>query len=122
MRSSTLWPRLATSMVRSNVQTTTASWLVPVVRTVATRAEGVSSVVDAIDAHNDFRQASADPDKRRRARALQAIKLIAVERVQRLLATRELDSQHASSSEDAALLDLDPYDAADQLLASLRLA
>lgn len=99
-----------------------SEWRVPVVRTVAIRAEGVSRVVDAIHSHNDFRQASADPDRWRRARTLEAVKLIAMERVQQLLAACELDARHPGASEESALLDLDPYAAADQLLTALRLA
>jgi LAO/AO transport system kinase len=93
-------------------------WKVPVVRTEATKGEGITELVETIDAHRRH-IAEAGTLAERRARNLRAEVLgIAAARLR-----RELDERVGSDPELAALLDrvvsreIDPATAARQLLA-----
>ncbi|MER6830532.1 methylmalonyl Co-A mutase-associated GTPase MeaB [Streptosporangium sp. NPDC000563] len=93
-------------------------WRPPIVPTVASRGEGGEEVVDALGDHLAYLEASGELVRRRHARARDEIEAIALttlrsrfahlhgDRRLDALATRVLDSE------------LDPYTAADELLAA----
>ncbi|MCW0215142.1 MAG: methylmalonyl Co-A mutase-associated GTPase MeaB [Pseudonocardia sp.] len=97
-------------------------WVPPVVKTVAARLEGVDGLVSAIEAHRDWLDRSGERGARRRRRAEAEIEAIGMEQVRSrfshvrgsaalpALATRVVDGE------------LDPYRAADELLATLAAA
>jgi LAO/AO transport system kinase len=96
-------------------------WWPPVVRTVAVRDEGVAEVVTAIDDHGRHLTGSGRRDQRHRERSLHAIREIALETVRRRFARLD-DGQDAlldALASKVASRDLDPYAAADELLAAL---
>jgi LAO/AO transport system kinase len=96
-----------------------SDWQVPILRTVATRAEGVPELVAAIAAHRDWLAGSGELPRRRAARVRGEIEAIA------LAAVRHRFRELAGATGLAGLAgrvqsgELDPYAAADELLAGL---
>jgi LAO/AO transport system kinase len=95
------------------------SWRPPIVKTVAVRSEGIADVVAAIEKHRAWMDHSGELQRRREARAQVEVEAIAVETVRRRFgeihgaaALHELAVRVASGK-------LDPYAAADELVASL---
>jgi LAO/AO transport system kinase len=94
-------------------------WQPPIVKTVASRNEGIDDLMAALDKHQEWLEQSGRLDARRRVRAADEIEAIAVTE----LRTRMGDLR------DGQLLDelagqvvagtTDPYAAADQLVASV---
>ncbi|GAA4193941.1 methylmalonyl Co-A mutase-associated GTPase MeaB [Streptosporangium oxazolinicum] len=93
-------------------------WRPPIVQTVASRGEGGEEVVDALGDHLAYLEASGELVRRRHARARDEIEAIAVttlrSRFGHLRGDRRLDAL-ATRVLDAGL---DPYTAADELLAA----
>ena len=96
------------------------AWWPPIVRTVAVRGEGVAELVDTIDDHREHVVASGDLVRRRRRRALHGVREIALARVRdrftRLGGDDPLLEDLAARVEAR---ELDPYTAADELLAAV---
>ncbi len=91
-------------------------WRPPVVRLVAARSEGVDDLVEALEKHRTWAQASGELDRRRHARTAGEIEALA------LAALRERigDPRGGGASLDALAADVlagrtDPYAAADLL-------
>jgi LAO/AO transport system kinase len=88
-------------------------WTVPVLRTVASRGEGVDELVGALDAHRRWSDGSGERERRRVARAEAEIEAVAVAR----LRARIGDANGRGSLSDLAKRvvagELDPYAAAD---------
>ncbi|MFF8287744.1 methylmalonyl Co-A mutase-associated GTPase MeaB [Streptomyces sp. NPDC016309] len=94
-------------------------WRPPIVKTVAARGEGVDEVVEALEKHRAWMEERGVLAERRRARAAHEVETIAVtalrERIGDLHGDRRLDAL----SERIVAGDLDPYAAADELVAGL---
>jgi LAO/AO transport system kinase len=94
------------------------SWNQPIIKTVASRSEGVDEVVEAIEGHLAWLKKTGELDKRRMRRAREEIEAIAVtalrERWGDVHARTELDELAAA----VVAGDSDPYRAADELLAT----
>jgi LAO/AO transport system kinase len=94
-------------------------WRPPIVKTVASRAEGVDEVVDALDKHRAWMDEHGVLAERRQTRASHEIQTIALtalrERIGDLRGARHLPTLAAKVSTGA----LDPYAAADELIAGL---
>jgi len=97
------------------------AWWPPIVRTVAVRGEGITELVDAIDQHHEHMASTGGLADRRRRRALHGVREIALGRVRERFA-------RLGGGDDALLDDLarqvearglDPYTAADRLLAAV---
>jgi LAO/AO transport system ATPase len=95
------------------------AWRPPVVSTVAARGEGVDELLAALDEHADWLASSGAGERRRRDRAAAEVEAIA------LAALRERIGDLRGSAALAALAgrvvtgELDPYAAADRLVAGL---
>jgi LAO/AO transport system kinase len=96
-------------------------WWPPICRTVAVRDEGLDELVDAIDDHRTHLVDTGQLAQRRRDRAIQSVREIALERIrtrfQRL--GHEDDPLLDSLADRVADRDVDPYVAADELLDAL---
>ena len=96
-----------------------AGWTVPIVKTVASRGEGVEEVVDAIEAHCAWLEVSGLLEQRRVRRAAGEIEAIALtalrSRIGDLHGTEALGTLALQVVQGA----LDPYAAADVLVESL---
>ncbi|MEW1900848.1 MULTISPECIES: methylmalonyl Co-A mutase-associated GTPase MeaB [unclassified Streptomyces] len=94
-------------------------WRPPIVKTVAARGEGVDEVVEALEKHRAWMEEHGVLAERRRARASHEVETIAVtalrERIGDLRGDRRLDAL----AERITAGDLDPYAAADELVAEL---
>ena len=94
-------------------------WRPPVVETVATTGAGVDEVWDAVGRHREHLRSSGLLDRLRRDRLDREFRQILVarveERVRSLEGTPELDRLTAALTAG----DLDPYEAADQLLGTI---
>ena len=93
-------------------------WTPPVLRTVAQKAEGISEVVDALDAHFGYLERSGMLSRRRRARLRERVVDVVEQRVRRRLwhdhgTTEWLDAQLPALEAGAT----NPFDVADALLA-----
>jgi len=95
-------------------------WWPPIVRTVAVRDEGITELADALEEHRAHVVATGQLQERRRRRALHGVREIALARVR---------DRFAHIGGDDPLLDtlahkveqreMDPYTAADELLAAV---
>jgi LAO/AO transport system kinase len=95
-------------------------WRPPVCRTVAAKGEGITELVDALDRHRDHLRTSGELERRRAARARGEIEAIAVAD---LLGRVEALRGQAGVADLAAAVaagDLDPYEAADRVVAAAR--
>ncbi len=94
------------------------SWKPPIVKTIASKAEGLDEVVVEIDRHRAWLEESGELEVRRTRRARDEIEAIAVtalrERWGDVHGRSELDDLAAA----VAAGDSDPYTAADELLAA----
>jgi LAO/AO transport system kinase len=94
-----------------------SGWTRPVVSTVAVRDGGVDDLVAALDAHRAWLDGSGERIRRRRARAAAEIEAITLEQVRRRLGDLRAT---AALADRVSAGRLDPYRAADELLAALR--
>ncbi|MGW1990496.1 methylmalonyl Co-A mutase-associated GTPase MeaB [Embleya sp. NPDC001921] len=94
-------------------------WRPPIVKTVASRGEGVDEVVEALEKHRAWMEAGGELTRRRRRRVADEVEAIAVtalrSRIGDLPGGRRLDALAAR----VLAGDLDPYAAADELIAGL---
>ncbi|KOV62132.1 transporter [Streptomyces sp. NRRL WC-3618] len=94
-------------------------WRPPIVKTVASRGEGVDELVEALEKHRAWMEERGVLAERRRARASHEVETIAVtalrERIGDLHGDRRLDAL----AERIVAGELDPYGAADELVAGL---
>jgi LAO/AO transport system ATPase len=95
------------------------AWRPPIVKTVASRSEGVDDVIKAIQKHRGWMEEHGELGRRRRIRAAAEIEAIALGTVR-----QKFGQVHGSAALDEAATRVvdgrtDPYSAADQLVAAL---
>jgi LAO/AO transport system kinase len=95
------------------------AWRAPIVKTVAARGEGISEVVAAIEKHRSWMDTHGELHRRRAARAEAEVEAIALETVRRKFAQIHGAAALAELASRVAAGKLDPYTAADELVASL---
>jgi LAO/AO transport system kinase len=94
------------------------SWRQPIVRTVASKLEGVDEVVTALDSHLDWLVSHGELERRRDRRARAEVEAIALESVRASFEGRGEDVL-ADLAKRVAAGELDPYSAADLLVAGV---
>jgi LAO/AO transport system kinase len=94
-------------------------WERPVVRTVAVRGEGIADLVAALDAHRDWLDGSGERRRRRQARAAAEIQAITLEQVRARIGDVAGANGLSGLAERVVAGELDPYRAADELMAEL---
>jgi LAO/AO transport system kinase len=96
-----------------------AEWQPPIIKTVASRGEGIDEVMTALDRHREWLAASGRLDAKRRIRAADEIEAIAVT----ALRSRMGDVRGGELLDELAgrvvAGQLDPYAAADELIAGV---
>lgn len=96
-----------------------SQWWPPIIRTVAVRAEGVVELVDALEEHRSHVAATGELTERRRRRALHGVREIALARVRdRFTQIGGDDPLLDDLARQVEARELDPYSAADKLLAA----
>ena len=94
-------------------------WKPAVVKTVASRGEGVDDVLAAIDAHREWLARTGVLAQRRQVRAAGEIEAIALAELRARMGDLRGDARLSALAERVAVGELDPYSAADTLVAGL---
>ncbi|MGO1051758.1 methylmalonyl Co-A mutase-associated GTPase MeaB [Crossiella sp. CA198] len=97
-----------------------AMWRQPIIKTVASRAEGVPEVVTALLDHRVWMTEHGELDQRRQRRAEAEIEAIALAELRSRLGDLRGGTALTDLGKRVAEGELDPYAAADELLAGLR--
>lgn len=92
-------------------------WREPVLKTVSARGDGVSELVDAVEAHGEWLAISGRLAARRRARAAEEVETIAVTALRHRLADLRSGQVLDTLAGQVVAGQLDAYTAADRLLA-----
>lgn len=93
------------------------SWRPAIVKTVASRAEGIDDVLAALDKHSAWLGTSGEGQRRRTARAAAEVEAIALAEVRRRFTVQGTGLTEAAGRVAAG--ELDPYTAADALVGDL---
>lgn len=93
-----------------------STWKAPIVKTVASRGEGIDEVAAALDEHRDWMARSGERDRRRRARAEAEIESIAVAEVRSRIGDLRGRGTLPELAKRVVAGELDPYAAADELV------
>ncbi|MFB7497089.1 methylmalonyl Co-A mutase-associated GTPase MeaB [Streptomyces sp. NPDC056161] len=94
-------------------------WRPPIVKTVASRAEGIDEVVEALEKHRAWMEERGVLAERRLARAAREVETIAVTALRERIGGLPGDRHLTALAERIVAGELDPYGAADQLVADL---
>ncbi|MFI8082728.1 methylmalonyl Co-A mutase-associated GTPase MeaB [Kitasatospora sp. NPDC086009] len=94
-------------------------WRPPIVKTVAARGEGVDEVVEALEKHRAWLEEHGELAVRRRRRAGDEIEAIALAALRSRIGDLHGDRHLATLAERVVAGELDPYGAADELVAGL---
>jgi LAO/AO transport system kinase len=98
-----------------------SGWRPPIVRTVATRAEGIEGVRDAFAAHAAHLKSSGEDRQRRRARAAARLRVLLESKFfDEVEADRTSPDGLEEAVERVAERQIDPYSAADRLFRRFR--
>ncbi len=92
------------------------SWLPPIIRTVATRGEGVEQLRDWVEMHAEHLQRTGQRHRREATRAATALDHVLADRLRAALLARLPAGRLEQSVAAIAAREMDPYAAADQLL------
>ncbi|PWI10738.1 methylmalonyl Co-A mutase-associated GTPase MeaB [Streptomyces sp. NWU339] len=94
-------------------------WRPPIVKTVASRAEGVDEVVEALEKHRAWMEEHGVLAERRLARAAREVETIAVTALRQRIGDLHGDRRLGALADRIVGGELDPYRAADELVAGL---
>ncbi|MER6103459.1 methylmalonyl Co-A mutase-associated GTPase MeaB [Streptomyces sp. NPDC001832] len=94
-------------------------WRPPIVKTVAARGEGIDEVVEALEKHRAWMEEHGVLAERRMARAAHEVETIAVTRLRERIGDLHGDRHIGALAERIVAGRLDPYAAADELVAGL---
>jgi len=94
-------------------------WRPPIVKTVAARGEGVDELVDALEKHRGWLAETGELDVRRRRRAAQEVEAITLAALRARIGDLRGDRHLDALAGQVAAGELDPYAAADRLVAEL---
>ncbi|WP_433160403.1 methylmalonyl Co-A mutase-associated GTPase MeaB [Kribbella sp. CA-247076] len=95
------------------------AWVPPILKTVASRNEGVAEVVAAVDDRLAWMESNGVLDERRRSRARDEIEAIAMTALRSRFAHLHGDARLDVLAAKVAEGNTDPYTAADELIAAL---
>ena len=91
-------------------------WTPPVVKTVASSSDGVDALVEAIDQHREWLEASGELAVRRVRRARDEVEALAVAMLRRRLEAGEGSRRLTEAAEEVAAGRIDPHTAAADLV------
>ena len=94
-------------------------WRPPIVKTVASREEGIDELVEALEKHRAWMEERGVLTERRRARASHEVETIAVTALRERIGDLHGDRRLSALAERIVAGELDPYRAADELVAGL---
>ncbi|MEY9967696.1 LAO/AO transport system kinase [Streptacidiphilus sp. MAP12-16] len=94
-------------------------WRPPIVKTVAARGEGIDELVESLEKHRAWMDEHGELTIRRQRRAAQEVETIAVTTLRQRFADLHGDQHLEALAKRVALGELDPYTAADELVAGV---
>jgi LAO/AO transport system kinase len=94
-------------------------WVAPIHKTVASRGEGIAELREGIDAHHAWLGQGPGLERRRLDRARLQLREIALGAIRRRFASADEGALVEQLAQRIAARELDPYTAADELLASI---
>lgn len=94
-------------------------WRPPIVKTVASRAEGIDEVVEALEKHRAWMEERGFSPSAAWARAAREVETIAVTALRERIGDLHGDRRLSALAERIVTGELDPYRAADELVAGL---
>ncbi|MFC9428685.1 methylmalonyl Co-A mutase-associated GTPase MeaB [Streptomyces sp. NPDC059255] len=94
-------------------------WRPPIVKTVAARGEGIDEVVEALEKHRAWMEEHGVLAERRARRAAHEVETIAVTALRRRIGDLHGDRRLDALAERIVAGELDPYTAADELVAGI---
>jgi LAO/AO transport system kinase len=95
------------------------TWRIPVVPTVASKGEGVTDVLDAVDAHHDWMVGHGELERRRTGRAAAEVEAIALAALRDQIGDLRGGDALDELAKRVMAGELDPYAAADTLVAGV---
>ena len=104
-------------MISLGDRTEPGLWRPPVLKTVADRHEGADEVVEALDKHLAWMQEHGELERRRRTRAAREVEAIALARLRSRMGDVLGSGALADATEEVLAGRLDPYAAADRVVA-----
>lgn len=104
--------------LRSLLQMSDADWKPPIVQTIAIKDEGTDELLDAVEKHRAYQEEKGLLRTRRRRRVGREIKDIVAERY-RLRIETDAGATLEALTDDVEARRVDPYEAAERLIASL---
>ncbi|MDT7624736.1 MAG: GTPase [Pseudonocardiales bacterium] len=93
-----------------------STWKAPIVRTIASKGEGIDDVVDALDEHRDWMAKSGERDRRRQRRAEAEIEAITLEQVRARIGDVRGSVNLPELAKRVVAGELDPYTASEELM------
>jgi LAO/AO transport system kinase len=96
-----------------------ASWRQPIVRTVASKGDGVEDVVQALSDHQSWLAEHGELTRRRVARAVSEVEAIALQRLRSELGELRGGEELTALAQQVVDRKLDPYAAAEKLIGGL---
>ena len=96
----------------------TPSWMPPILKTVATRGEGVPEVVDAVERHRAFLVESGEMARREEARVAHELDAILRDALVARLVRRVSPETYQAVVHRIVARELDPYTAAQELMSN----
>jgi LAO/AO transport system kinase len=93
-----------------------STWKAPIVRTIASKGEGIDGVVDALDEHREWMAKSGERDRRRQRRAEAEIEAITLEQVRARIGDVRGSVNLPELAKRVVAGELDPYTASEELM------
>jgi LAO/AO transport system kinase len=93
-----------------------STWKAPIVRTIASKGEGIDDVVDALDEHREWMAKSGERDRRRQRRAEAEIEAITLEQVRARIGDVRGSGNLPELAKRVVAGELDPYTASEELM------
>ena len=94
-------------------------WKPPIVKTVASTGQGADEVIEALQQHREWLESSGELGRRRRARAADEIEVLAVTALRDRIGDLRGGTALDRLADRVASGELDPYAAADELVAGV---
>jgi LAO/AO transport system kinase len=94
-------------------------WKPPIVKTVASKGQGTDEVVDALQQHREWLEQTGELERRRQARAADEIEALAVAMLRERMGDLRGGTALDRLAGKVAAGELDPYAAADELVAGV---
>jgi LAO/AO transport system kinase len=94
-------------------------WRPPIIKTVASRGEGIDELVEAVDKHRGWLEETGELRRRRHRRAADEVEAIALTSLRERMGDPRSGPALDELAEQVVERELDPYSAADRLIAGL---